>query len=303
MEFSGPTLDETADIVAAVFSGRVSSETSAEKLVCVDNLGDFRVEIDWDLLKQEARDENLTEEQLRLLTDLATRIVPIEVVCPPLDITELDRLEVMITALAKQGARGTQESLLAAFGVHINTEIPDLKPETIQRYLKAFALLQSWLLKTDDVDLSRRITPYIDLYPDDYVTQLIKVEYRDVDTLIEDYIKFNPTRNRALDMLPMFMHVAPARVKEHIDDNRIKARPTFHYRLPNCLIGKPGWSLATAWQSWWLVEEVAENLQLLEKLAGLYLHKRLQKRRPLFGMNDSKWVKTVDLCLKESKLV
>jgi hypothetical protein len=29
----------------------------------------------------------------------------------------------------------------------------------------------------------------------------------DLDTLIDDYLEYNPTRNRALDFLPLFLHL------------------------------------------------------------------------------------------------
>ena len=39
---------------------------------------------------------------------------------------------------------GTEELLIAAYGVHVNTEIPRLDTEALFSYLRAFAVLQWW---------------------------------------------------------------------------------------------------------------------------------------------------------------
>ena len=85
-----------------------------------------------------------------------------------------------------------------------------------------------------------------------------------MDQLIDDYLTHNPTRNRALDMLPLFRHIDEQRVINVVDDDRIKARPTFHYRLPNCQIDEPDWGLIRAWRDWLQVEALAADATRLD---------------------------------------
>jgi hypothetical protein len=79
-----------------------------------------------------------------------------------------------------------------------------------------------------DINLTRRITSYIDPFPIEYVRKVIAPAYRpDLGTLIDDYLEHNPTRNRALDLLPLFLHLDEERVRAITDDPLIKPRPTF----------------------------------------------------------------------------
>jgi hypothetical protein len=88
--------------------------------------------------------------------------------------------------------------------------------------------------------------------------------------LIDDYLAANPTRNRALDMLPLFAHLDEARVRAAVDDPRIKPRPALHYRLPNCEINEPGWGLRKAWLDWLQVEHLASEHERLQAACHSY---------------------------------
>ena len=98
LEFSGLTLEEAAGAVAAGLDGKQHRDSSAEHTVNAPGLGDFTVEVDWSFLKKQARaaaenDDRSTEHDwTATASELATLIVPVEVVCPPLAITALDRL-------------------------------------------------------------------------------------------------------------------------------------------------------------------------------------------------------------------
>lgn len=256
------------------------------------------MELDWEYLKQAASADNPNIQNLELLRDLASPFVPVEIVCPPIAVTELDKLDALISALHKSGARGTHESLMSAFGVHINAELPALDANTIHNYLRAYSLLQWWLVKAHDVDFSRRLTPFIDLYPDSYLKCVLEAESPDLTQIIDDYLKFNPTRNRALDMLPLFAELDNERVKDTVDDSRIKARPTFHYRLPNCLLGEAGWSLADSWNIWWVVEELANRPDDLEALSLKFL----ARWRPILGIDHGEWIRIIEPWLESSQL-
>lgn len=169
--------------------------------------------------------------------------MPVEVVCPPIPVTHLSALEPMVGALRKAGAVGTEESLLAAYGVHINTEVPRLDASTLHSYLRAFAVLHWWLVDVHEVDPTRKVSPYVDLYPEAYLKQVLSQSDSTMDRIFAEYLEHNASRNRALDLLPLLAEVDEKRVRGAVDDPKIKARPAFHYRLPNCNIERAGWSL------------------------------------------------------------
>lgn len=289
LEFSGITFRDTARVVCDTLNGKVTDETAAEVCVQTDH-GDFNIELDWDFLKTAAANAGETvDELLHPLSKAAALLVPVEVVCPPLPVTSLTILDDMVVALRKAGATGTEESLIAAYGVHINAEVPALDAPTIHRYLRAFVLLQWWQIEANDVNLARRISPYIDLFEESYIKLLLTRDEPDIATLIDDYLEHNPTRNRALDMLPLFAEIDADRVRATVDDPKIKSRPTFHYRLPNCQIDDPQWSLNASWLRWCWVEQLANDDASLQALGKDFL----TADRPLLGVDRGAWVKRI----------
>ena len=63
----------------------------------------------------------------------------------------------------------------------------------------------------------------------------------------------------------------PARVRARVDDPRISPRPAFHYRLPDANLGQADWSVCLEWNRWLVVERLAENRPLLERMAADYI--------------------------------
>jgi hypothetical protein len=149
--------------------------------------------------------------------------------------------------------------------------VPACEAKTITAYLKAFICLFDWLNARANINMTRRLTSYVDPFPGAYVQKLVATDYwPDMAGLIDDYLKDNPTRNRALDMLPLFRHIDEKRVLAKVSDERIKSRPTFHYRLPDCLIDQPGWGMHVAWNDWVEVERLAADPQRLKKCCQAY---------------------------------
>lgn len=301
LEFSGLDLEQTVDTVVSSLGGKLGSGTAAEQVVHVQALGDFNIELDWDYLKRKAAEHNddAGGDWVEPLSKAASLLVPVEVVCPPIALTELDALTPMVVALRNAGAIGTEESLLAAYGVHINTEIPRLDAATLFAYLRAFSLLQWWLVEAHEVDPTRRVSPYIDLYPEAYVTQLLSRSKPDMDTLFSDYLEHNASRNRALDMLPLLAEIDEARVRSAVDDAKVQSRPTFHYRLPNCNIEHQDWSLSLSWNTWCVIDRLAQLSSELDELSTAYL----DAGRPVLGVNRDKWLGFIDQWLKDHELV
>ncbi len=300
LEFTGLNLEQTAAAIQAALGGSLSRTSASERSLEVAELGKFNIEIDWDFLKRQAA--SVEDAQgggsppwMELLSQAATLVVPLEVVCPPIAIADLGLLDALVSELRKAGASGTENSPLAAYGVHINPDIPRLDAATIGAYLRAFALLQWWLVDAHQVDLSRRISPYIDLYPEAYVKLLVERGEPDLEQIFDDYLAHNATRNRAMDLLPLLAQIDASRVRRAVDDPKVKARPTFHYRLPNCQIEKPDWSPAHSWNLWCVVERLAEQPQALEELGAAFL----EHWRPVLGLNRSAWLETVERWLND----
>jgi hypothetical protein len=126
----------------------------------------------------------------------------------------------------------------------------------------------------------------------------IGTKHPGIDNLFDSYLKHNPTRNRALDLLPLLAHIDEARVRKAVDDDRIKARPTFHYRLPNCSINDAEWNLSQSWNLWCLVEELACRSELLTELGKDFV----KATRPLLGINEQLWIERIDECIKSHAL-
>ncbi|WP_341503954.1 amidoligase family protein [Gallaecimonas sp. GXIMD4217] len=296
LEFAGVELKAAAWVLARTLNGRVCPLSEAEYQVHCDDLGTFNIELDWTLAKDLARQRQAErpgqeDPVMELVTWISSQLVPIEVVCPPLPLDRLHLLDPLVASLREAGAQGTEESLLYAFGVHINPELPALDADTITGYLQAFILAQDWLIKRHRVDPVRRITPYIDAFPEDYALRVSRYEGNlDLAQLMDDYLWFNPTRNRALDLLPLFKHLDGDRVAATLDDPRIKARPTFHYRLPNCEIEKPGWSLHQAWNLWCVIEHLACHHGQRRRLLGQWW----QYQGKWTGLSEKPWHKALD---------
>ena len=302
LEFSGISLDETAGAVQSALGGELQSESSAERVIHTDSFGEFIIELDWAYLKRKANGTDRGEEGsewLEHLSQAAALLVPVEVVCPPIPLTDLSVLTPMVSELRDAGAIGTEESLIAAYGVHINTEISRLDADTLFSYLRAFAILQWWLVDAHEVDATRKVSPYVDLYPEVYLKQVLSKSQSTMDAIFADYLDHNASRNRALDLLPMLAAIDSDRVRDAVDDPKIKARPAFHYRLPNCHIERPDWTLASSWNTWCVIERLADRKDDLDALADEFL----AADRPILGVGRSDWVRFIDQWLKDRALV
>lgn len=302
LEFSGISLDDAVAALLAALGGRVLSRTAAEVQFQTDSLGTFQIELDWSFLKTKAAERDPADggggEWLDLLSQAAALFVPVEVVCPPVPVTDMAVLEPLLDALREAGAVGTEESLLAAYGLHINVEMPRLDAATLSAYLRAFSLLQWWLVEAHDVDVARRASPYVDLYPEAYIRLLCTRSGGGMDLIFDDYLEHNPSRNRAMDMLPLLAHIDEPRVRRSVGDMKVRPRPAVHYRLPDCLIDIPGWSLSEAWNVWCVVERLASSESGLRELSEAFL----AAERPILGVSRGDWVEYVDRWLADRAL-
>lgn len=283
LEYTGIDLPQTAALLQRLFGGTVTNEHNSSYALEGTAFGKFTVMLDAqmiqklssDVAKERATDphnESLKGMAERLLGPLVAGWVPNEIVTPPIPLDQLHLLDEMTKILRENGAEGTGASAVYAFGMHINAELPGVPLERLKDYIAAFVLLQERLQLKGAMDLTRQLSRYAKLFPEDYVEFILQPDYEpDFETLVRDYLRFNPTRNRALDMLPAFTHLVPEIVAEILNDGLTQARPTFHYRLPNSSVDEPGWSMIDEWNLWIEVETLAEDKERLRQMAAAYL--------------------------------
>jgi hypothetical protein len=302
-EFAGLTLDASADVVRGVFGGVVENVSPSVRKVQGTEFGDFSIEIDSSVVKdkryQEAMraiglsPENWNTDRIELaLMGILSTWVPFEIGTPPLPMDQLQQVDRLRERLCEAGAKGTRTSFRYAFGMHINPELPSDDPASIRDHLRAFLLLQPWLQQRVEVDLTRKVMPFINPFPVAYTRRLLQADYpASADRLIDDYLEHNPTRNRPLDLLPVLAHLDADRVKSRVEDpHLVKARPAYHYRLPNCLIDEPDWSIAREWNTWVAVERLATDEARLAEMSRDYLEADELSVRPFLD----KWPRVLE---------
>lgn len=282
-EFGNLPIVRTARALQQSLGGELDIKTPFEAVLHGSLLGKLKIERDANILKSVRYRSWLESLGIEfspgsLANDIETNIdnasrglIPCEVVTEPIPFEQLDKLDTLTETLNGLGAEGTQDSLVYAFGLHINPSIPDSSSETLKRYLQSFLLLYTWIIDSSEIDLTRRFfTKYIDPFPPDYMELVLDNSYSpDDNKLISDYLDYNPTRNRALDLLPIMVErnreLVLARIN-HDERKLVRGRPAFHYRLPDCKINEAGWSAAGAWNRWVYVESLAADEALLAEL-------------------------------------
>ncbi|MEX1024708.1 MAG: amidoligase family protein [Planctomycetota bacterium] len=278
VEFAGLDLERCVRSIAECLDASFEFVTEYEALLDAGTLGSFRVEVDNHFLKDLGR---LREEHGELdllqsgfeavLSAAIGTLTPIELVTPPLAPSQLLLLDHVLERLSREGAVGTQDGVLSAFGVHYNPRLWSLDPSTIWHHLQAYCALEPWLRRSLEVDLARRVSGFIQSYPLSFVERVISnAAPSDHATLVDEYLAHNPTRNRALDLLPLLTHLSRERVESTLGESDLSARPTFHFRLANSFVGDPRWSITEGWRHWLLVEDVAGDPERLDLILRHY---------------------------------
>ncbi len=286
IEFSGPECREAAELVRKRFGGTTKELNRYRYEVRETVFGTFSVELDfsvahkvrpedypkWSNLEPSQLPDVLEDQISSALSDITSLWLPVEIVAPPIPIRRLPELDAITQDLRAAGAEGTGQGLLFAFATQLNPEVPALDADSIRRHLQALLLLSDWLRHDIDLDIKRRLLPFIDPFPDSYRRRVVDPAYRpELGQLIDDYLVANPTRNRELDMLPLFLHLDAERVRARVDDPLVKARPTFHYRLPDTRLADPEWGFITEWNRWVRVEQLADDPDRLRQAGEEYL--------------------------------
>ena len=279
LEFAAISARDGARLVRDLFGGDIYEEDPHRFHVREAALGDFTVELD----PRHAHRSKPTEKETRrgidrfleemggelrsLYGDVSSLLVPCEIDCPPVPLSDLPRIDELVDALRGAGAAGTDDSPLHAFGAQLNPEIATADPAWLTAMLRAYVLLSDWLREVTELDATRRIAAFADPFPPEYVERIVEPGYAPpLAQLIDDYLEDNPTRNRELDMLPLFCWLDEERVRSALPDEKIHPRPTFHYRLPNADLGRAGWNVSVEWNRWRMVEKMAERPERLEEM-------------------------------------
>ncbi|RNI22376.1 amidoligase family protein [Rufibacter latericius] len=309
LEFANVGINECVEIVQTLYGGEVQWENRFSAKVANTRLGDFSVEIDLKLLTEKQYKPffeklNLDIEHIRLgqetleekiddaLESVIKKVIPYEIGVPPLPYHQLEELELLRQTLYEHQAKGTEAFFTNAFGTHINTEIPDTEPATVLRYLRAFLLLYPWLLEAGETDFARKnLTSFINPFPPEYNALVLNPSYNpSLEQLIDDYHQYNPDRNRPLDLYPLFSFLRKEQVNAYTNLGSVKARKTFHYRLPNSCISDPDWTLAQEWNNWVVIEELANRPDKITEMSLDYLN---LKENTLLGF-ETKWCKKTE---------
>jgi hypothetical protein len=282
IEIGGLTIPDTLRLVRDAMGGLIVQQSPAEGRVEGTAFGKFKVEIDSLAIKERTYLHTLeklgvegerAQKFEQSVIDVARELVPLEVVTPPVPWNRLGELDGLWASLRHAGAADTKSSMLYAFGVHLNPVIPSRDVSVLVAITRAFLLLEDWIIADEDVDLTRRIAPFIRQFPEVYRRKVLEPTYApDFTTFVNDYVEHNPTRNRSLDLLPLLAYLGASGLEQKVADwQLVKARPTFHYRLPNSELAQEGWTPAADWNRWVLVERLAHDPQALRELSEAYL--------------------------------
>lgn len=289
VELGALEVADAAVLVQRVCGGTVHEVDRVSFEIADTPWGPFRVELDSSPLKERryleplrriGMDEESETAQWveRSVLGVAAHLVPVEVITPPMPIDDLAALEPLWAALREAGAEGSDASPLYAFSLQLNPEVPVLSPQSVMAHLQAYFLLEDWLLAEATADLSRRVLPYVHPFPAEFVREAIGASApRSWDEFVQMYVAANPTRNRPLDLLPLFRWctehglASDAWLAVVETPDLVKPRPTFHYRLPDSRIGHADWTPALAWNQWVEVERLADDELRLRQLRLAYL--------------------------------
>lgn len=261
IEFAGLDAGEAAGLLAETLGGTASASDKHRYVVETARFGALTVELDSDYAHPKTGDWETVLAPLReVFGDVARAWLPIEVSTAPLPLDRLPEVERLVATLRDAGAVGTRGALTYAFGLQFNPEAPATDAASLHAVLEAYLLLEPALRDEIGIDNLRAVLGFASAFPDAYAAEVIGAgPPATLGDLIDGYLDHNPTRNRGLDMLPLFAWLDERRVRARVDDVLVKKRPTFHYRLPDCRLDEPGWSVAAEWNRWVRVERLADD--------------------------------------------
>ena len=250
LELAGPSARDAALLLRQLRGGRVVELDPYRFDVEGTVLGDVRVELDLRLAHPPSGSARLGARAwlARAVGRVASPFAQVELIFAPLPPARLPEIDALIGEMAAllPGMR--------ADGPHLNPEVASVAPGYLLAQLRAFCRLAPDLRTEMGLPEPRRLG-FTTAFPPAYQTLLADPGYRpDLGRLIDDYLQANPTRYRELDMLPLFMRLAPERVTPRLRLQKITPRPVFHWRMPGA---RPFAGVVADWNRWVAVERLA----------------------------------------------
>jgi hypothetical protein len=261
VEFLGPSAQVAAQALAHDLGGACETVDPHAFKVAGTHIGDLLIETDLRHVHPDQHPELGLRLDRRVAAWLGTMVspfVPRELITAPIPIARLPEMDRVVQSLRAAGARGRGTVLWDSLGLHFNVDPPRLDAATVTAFLKAF-LIAGHRLRQEIVRGSvRRSLVLPPDYPLAYKRRVLDPDYwPDLTNLTEDYLTANPTRRRALDLLPLLAHFDEERVRSVLPHEKIGSRPVFHYRLPQAHLSDPAWSIMPDWERWLVVERLA----------------------------------------------
>ncbi|MDO9440598.1 MAG: amidoligase family protein [Beijerinckiaceae bacterium] len=265
VEFSGLSAREAAQALSRALGGVLHEEDAHAFALAGSRIGDLTIELDLRHVHPHRSAPGLKTMPAgwpaALLGSLAKPVVPREAIFPPRPSNRLHEIDLAIAALREAGARGDGVTAFDTLGLHFNIAARSLNIAAIRATTLAYARLDP-LLRADiargRTRLARRLASP---YPDAYRLVLERAPPdQDVAEFIDDYLAHNPTRHRALDLLPLLLHLDGDRVRSRLPFEKIAPRPVYHWRLPVAHVGVAGWGLLEDWGRWLAVEAEARRI-------------------------------------------
>jgi hypothetical protein len=302
VEFAAVSSRDAAEAIAGRFGGQIIKRDRHRYEISDTALGTFKCELDSRYAHPDAYPRSTDEATDRWLAglremvsaafgDIGGLIIPNEIVTPPIPVDRISDIDLVTADLVAAGAQGTEESVFFAFGLHLNPDIATRDPAWILNVIRAELLLSRWLRGIMEIDTSRQLTGFASPFPGEYATHILKEGYEpDQDRLIDDYLTFNPTRDRELDMLPLFTWLDRDRVRRRLPDVKIGTRPTFHYRLPNASLSQSHWSITREWNRWCVIEARAERPDIMQPMAREFLDLAGRDVFDHWSVRSSDWI-------------
>jgi hypothetical protein len=275
VEFKGLSASAAVLSLHAALGGSVSREDAHAFELRNSAIGDLCVELDIRQAHPQRHGAALTIKPGAALSALIGRVVspfvPREMILSPLPVARLPEVDYGIGVLRDAGARGDGHVLFGTLGLHFNIATRTSRIAHIRATTLAFARHDAKLralIGENDKLLIARLAP---AYPDAYVALLeARSSAQDPDGFIDDYLQHNATRDRALDLLPLLLHLDGPRVRRRLPYEKISPRPVFHWRLPVARVGRKGWSIMPSWRAWLDVEAEAAQILRLDGMDGEY---------------------------------
>jgi len=264
VEFLGPSASVAAAALVRDLGGAAEIEDPHAIRIHGTRLGTLSVELDLrhsHPTRHPSLDMGLGHHGTAILGTLVSPFVPRELITAPLPVTQIGLVDEALASLRSVGARGRGVVLLNSLSLHFNIDPPNLDARTLTAFLKAFLCIGDELRRETARGSLRLALALPPDYPQSYKERVLAPDYwPDLADFTTDYLAANPTRQRALDLLPLLAFLNETQVRLALPREKIGPRPVFHYRLTHAHLSDPNWSILPDWDGWLKVERLAAGL-------------------------------------------